>query len=67
MIVVIDANSTLQVYFYIDSTREIRWNVEAFQRLVLLHNSKEIVWAFVESQLSQSHDFDGVVQGKGLL
>ena len=65
MIAVPIANFTLQVYFYVDNIREIRWNVEAFQRLVLPHDYKEIVLAFVESHLSEKHDFDDVVQGKG--
>ncbi|KAF6220900.1 hypothetical protein HO133_002580 [Letharia lupina] len=50
--------------FYVDSVREIRWNLEAFQRLVLPHDYKEIIWAFVESQLSHENSFDDVVEGK---
>lgn len=58
--------STLEAQFYVDSVSEIRWNLEAFERLVLPHDYKQIIWAFVESQLSHENRFDDVVQGKGM-
>ena len=46
--------------------RDILWNVEAFQRLLLPHDYKEIIRAFVHSQLSQEQEFDDVISGKGI-
>ena len=56
----------LEALFYVDGVREIQWNVEAFPRLVLPHDYKEIIWAFVESQLNHEKNFDDVIQGKGM-
>ncbi|KAI8945343.1 P-loop containing nucleoside triphosphate hydrolase protein [Xylaria longipes] len=44
---------------------DIIWNGDVFKHLVLPEDYKRIVWAFVDSQLSRSDDFDDVVRGKG--
>ncbi|OMP85143.1 ATPase family AAA domain-containing protein 3B [Diplodia seriata] len=58
--------------FYVDDVRDIRWNEEAFRRLVLPLDYKKVIWAFVDSQLALAADvvddglpFDDVVEGKG--
>ena len=53
------------VQFYVDNVNEIKWNEEAFRRLVLPNDYKELILAFVKSQMSQEDNFDDVVQGKG--
>jgi predicted ATP-dependent serine protease len=53
------------VSFYVDRVDDITWNEDAFQRLVLPHDYKEIVLAFVDSQLNNKDQFDDIVQGKG--
>lgn len=53
------------VQFYVDNVRDIEWNDEAFKKLVLPLDYKKVIWAFVDSQLSLSDQFDDVVQGKG--
>lgn len=53
------------VYLYVDSVHEITWNKNSFNELVLPHDYKQIVLAFVHAQLSQRDDFDDVIKGKG--
>ncbi|KAH8589925.1 P-loop containing nucleoside triphosphate hydrolase protein [Bisporella sp. PMI_857] len=53
------------VLFYVGNVDEIKWNKDAFQRLVLPHDYKEIILAFVDSQLNKEDKFDDIVQGKG--
>ncbi|XXH01683.1 hypothetical protein Hte_008044 [Hypoxylon texense] len=55
----------VKVYLYVDHVKDIVWGVDAFEQLVLPHEYKQIVWAFVDAQLSRSDDFDDVVRGKG--
>lgn len=50
---------------YVDSIGEIEWSINAFKQLVLPHDYKRIVWAFVEAQISQQDTFDDLVRGKG--
>ncbi|KAH9903946.1 ATPase [Xylariomycetidae sp. FL2044] len=50
--------------FYVDQIGEITWNTDAFDRLVLPADQKELVMAFSESQL-QGSAFDDVISGKG--
>ncbi|KAI1427000.1 P-loop containing nucleoside triphosphate hydrolase protein [Xylaria sp. FL1777] len=45
--------------------KDWEWNGDVFKHLVLPEDYKRIVWAFVDSQLSRSDDFDDVVRGKG--
>ncbi|KAI1389583.1 P-loop containing nucleoside triphosphate hydrolase protein [Hypoxylon trugodes] len=54
------------VYLYVDDVKDIVWNMDAFGQLVLPQEEyKEIIWAFVEAQLSGSDNFDDIVKGKG--
>lgn len=53
------------VSLYITNITEITWNPHAFSSLVLPHDYKELVLAFVESQLNGKDQFDDIVQGKG--
>ncbi|KAI1135019.1 P-loop containing nucleoside triphosphate hydrolase protein [Hypoxylon sp. FL0543] len=53
------------VYLYVDHVKDIVWNDDAFEKLVLSPEYKKIIWAFVDAQLSGSDDFDDVVRGKG--
>lgn len=50
---------------YVDAISEIEWSSDAFKQLVLPHDYRRIVWAFVEAQISQRDTFDDVVRGKG--
>lgn len=56
---------TTIVFLYVDHVQDIEWNNNAFEQLVLPHDYKQIVWAFVEGQISNSDDFDDLVKGKG--
>lgn len=51
--------------FFVDGVQGIVWNTAAFERLVLPHDYKSVVWAFVDAQLTQADDFDDVIEGKG--
>lgn len=57
--------NTLSVILYIDSIGKIEWSTDAFKQLVLPHDYKRIVWAFVDAQISQQDTFDDLVRGKG--
>ncbi|KAI7777894.1 hypothetical protein LA080_002946 [Diaporthe eres] len=57
--------SSLTLILYVDSIGEIEWSSDAFKQLVLPHDYKRIVWAFVEAQISQQDNFDDLVRGKG--
>lgn len=50
---------------YVDCVKDIEWSSRAFEALVLPHDYKRIVWAFVEAQISHSDNFDDLVKGKG--
>ncbi|KAK0656210.1 P-loop containing nucleoside triphosphate hydrolase protein [Cercophora newfieldiana] len=50
--------------FYIEDIAEITWNTNAFDKLVLPDDQKELILAFSESQLEGS-SFDDVISGKG--
>ncbi|KAK1750307.1 mitochondrial sorting [Echria macrotheca] len=50
--------------FYIEQVAEITWNNNAFDKLVLPADQKELILAFSESQLEGS-TFDDVISGKG--
>ncbi|KAG6356042.1 hypothetical protein INS49_015427 [Diaporthe citri] len=64
-VVLPNRTNTLVVILYIDSIGEIEWSSDAFKQLVLPHDYKRIVWAFVEAQISQQDTFDDLVRGKG--
>ncbi|KAI8222908.1 ATP-dependent zinc metalloprotease FtsH [Colletotrichum sp. SAR 10_96] len=51
--------------FFIDSVTEVEWNEGAFDQLVLPHDYKTIVRAFVEAQMSSASGFDDIIRGKG--
>ncbi|KAK2028432.1 ATPase [Colletotrichum zoysiae] len=50
--------------FYVEQVTEITWNTNAFDKLVLPEDQKELILAFSESQLDGS-TFDDVISGKG--
>jgi len=50
--------------FYIEQVEEITWNTDAFDKLVLPADQKELILAFSESQL-EGTTFDDVISGKG--
>jgi hypothetical protein len=50
--------------FFIDQISEVTWNSNAFDRLVLPPDQKELILSFSESQLAGS-SFDDVISGKG--
>jgi hypothetical protein len=57
--------------FFVDSTREIRWNDSCFEQLVLPEQQKELVQALVAEHTkravstSSRHGFDDIIKGKG--
>lgn len=54
--------------FYLDCSREIEWDSQAFDSLVLpqeQENLKDLILAIAKSQSKQMDNFDDVVQGKG--
>lgn len=53
------------MHVYVDSVRNIEWSSGTFESLVLPHDYKRIVWAFVKAQISDSDDFDDIIKGKG--
>ncbi|KAK8152426.1 P-loop containing nucleoside triphosphate hydrolase protein [Phyllosticta citribraziliensis] len=53
------------VELQVENIHDIVWNTNAFDRLVLPHDYKRLVWAFVQAQLSRKDDFDDVIKGKG--
>ncbi|KAF6817782.1 AAA ATPase family protein [Colletotrichum sojae] len=50
--------------FFVEKIGEITWNTDAFDKLVLPEDQKELILAFSESQLDGS-SFDDVISGKG--
>ncbi|KAL1615792.1 hypothetical protein SLS54_008797 [Diplodia seriata] len=53
------------VKLHIDHTKDVSWNYEAFDRLVLPGNFKQLILAFVESQSRNRDVFDDIIEGKG--
>ncbi|KAI9690886.1 MAG: hypothetical protein M1822_008506 [Bathelium mastoideum] len=51
--------------FHVEQVADIEWDDEAFERLVLPHDHKELILAFAESQLSHKDGFDDIISGKG--
>lgn len=51
--------------FFVDQVGEIVWNNNAFDKLVLPDDQKELILAFSESQLDGGSAFDDVISGKG--
>ncbi|KAK7518001.1 uncharacterized protein IWZ02DRAFT_307550 [Phyllosticta citriasiana] len=52
-------------YLDVEDIHDIDWNTTAFDKLVLPHAYRRLVWAWMNAQLSQSDDFDDVIKGKG--
>ncbi|KAK4185746.1 mitochondrial sorting [Podospora australis] len=50
--------------FFVEQIDDVSWNSNAFDRLVLPADQKELILAFSESQLAGSN-FDDVITGKG--
>ena len=48
-----------------DFVGEIVWSDDAFEKLVLPDDTKELLMGFVESQVEQANTFDDVISGKG--
>ncbi|KAJ4268835.1 hypothetical protein NW762_002905 [Fusarium torreyae] len=52
-------------YFDVDLVKDVAWSSAAFDQLVLPHDYKRIIRAFVDAQISGLDDFDDVIKGKG--
>lgn len=50
---------------YVEQVYEINWNGDAFEKLVLPDDQKELIMSFSESQLDGGDTFDDVISGKG--
>lgn len=53
--------------FPIGPIGDIEWNDQAFERLVLPNDHKDLILALIESQVANKDQFDDVIQGKGAL
>ncbi|KAK7433019.1 hypothetical protein QQZ08_000492 [Neonectria magnoliae] len=50
---------------HISDLKEMMWNDEAFDKLVLPGGEKELAWAFVENKSLSKSDFDDFIPDKG--
>jgi hypothetical protein len=57
--------SKLWLNFFVNCVKEIEWQKDAFDRLVLPKNQKELILGFTESQRKYRESFDDVIEGKG--
>jgi hypothetical protein len=55
----------LWLNFFVNCVKEIEWQKDAFDRLVLPKNQKELILGFTESQRKYREAFDDVIEGKG--
>ncbi|KAF2119614.1 P-loop containing nucleoside triphosphate hydrolase protein [Lophiotrema nucula] len=55
----------LWLNFFVNCVQEIEWQKDAFDRLVLPKNQKELILGFTESQRKYRDAFDDVIEGKG--
>ncbi|KAJ0314578.1 hypothetical protein Brms1b_006733 [Colletotrichum noveboracense] len=53
--------------FEVDRIHDIEWNTKPFESLVLPDGYKELILAFVESQVKDNDNFDDIINGKGTL
>jgi ATPase family associated with various cellular activities (AAA) len=53
------------LHFFVRHVKDIKWDEEAFDSLVLDQDHKEMVLAFSESHLQNRNAFDDVISGKG--
>ncbi|OHE91506.1 hypothetical protein CORC01_13202 [Colletotrichum orchidophilum] len=51
--------------FEVDRIHDIKWNTKPFESLVLPDGYKDLILAFVESQVKEKIAFDDVINGKG--
>ncbi|KZV82213.1 P-loop containing nucleoside triphosphate hydrolase protein, partial [Exidia glandulosa HHB12029] len=51
--------------FDIELVKDIKWNEEAFERLVLPPDQKDLIRGLVEAQAESSFEFDDYIEGKG--
>ncbi|KAL5435304.1 hypothetical protein PMIN07_006606 [Paraphaeosphaeria minitans] len=51
--------------FFVNCVKQIEWQKDAFDRLVLPKNQKELILGFTESQQKHRAEFDDVIEGKG--
>ncbi|KAF1846343.1 P-loop containing nucleoside triphosphate hydrolase protein [Cucurbitaria berberidis CBS 394.84] len=55
----------LWLNFFVNCVKDIEWQKDAFDRLVLPKNQKELILGFTESQRKFRDTFDDVIEGKG--
>lgn len=55
----------LWLNFFVNCVKDIEWQKDAFDRLVLPKNQKELILGFAESQRKFRDTFDDVIEGKG--
>jgi SpoVK/Ycf46/Vps4 family AAA+-type ATPase len=55
----------LWLNFFVTCVKDISWQTDAFDRLVLPKNQKELILGFTESQRKFRDTFDDVIEGKG--
>ncbi|KAF1830290.1 P-loop containing nucleoside triphosphate hydrolase protein [Decorospora gaudefroyi] len=55
----------LWLNFFVNCVRDIEWQTDAFDRLVLPKNQKELILGFTESQRKFRDSFDDIIEGKG--
>lgn len=55
----------LWLNFFVNCVQDITWQSDAFDRLVLPKNQKELILGFTESQRKMKDTFDDVIEGKG--
>lgn len=51
--------------FFVGCVHEIEWQTDAFKRLVLPENEKELILGFTDSQRKHGDMFDDFIEGKG--
>ncbi|KAF1352803.1 P-loop containing nucleoside triphosphate hydrolase protein [Lizonia empirigonia] len=51
--------------FFVNCVEDIVWQKDAFDKLVLPKNQKELILGFTESQRKNRDTFDDVIEGKG--
>jgi len=51
--------------FDVSRIRDIEWNNDPFDSLVLPDGYKDLILSFVESQIKEGDAFDDVINGKG--
>ncbi|CAE7031941.1 hypothetical protein CFE70_004511 [Pyrenophora teres f. teres 0-1] len=55
----------LWLNFFVGCVKDIEWQTDAFDRLVLPKNQKELILGFTQSQRKYRDTFDDVIEGKG--